>query len=107
MDACPTALTRQNPENFRDYLTPLFKEWADRVFLSCPVPEPAEFDDREHVTYAQVYDRAVRYGAWMRSKGVRLGDRIAVGGLNQTGWVVSWLACLLIGAVPVLLNCTL
>lgn len=43
----------------------------------------------------------------MRSLGVKLGDRIAIGGLNSTGWVVSWLGSLLIGAVPVLLNCTL
>lgn len=43
----------------------------------------------------------------MRSLGIKLDDSVAVGGANNTGWVVSWLACLIIGAVPVLLNATL
>lgn len=73
--------------------------------MSSPVPEPSE--EREHVSYQQVYDQAVQYSAWMRGLGIKMGDRIAVGGGNQTGWVVCWLAALLIGAVPVLLNATL
>jgi acyl-CoA synthetase (AMP-forming)/AMP-acid ligase II len=75
--------------------------------VSSPLPEPAAYDDREHVTYGEVYDRAVQYGAWLRTKGVGYGDRVAVGGGNNTGWIVSWLAILLIGASPVLLNATL
>ncbi|BEJ13945.1 hypothetical protein CspHIS471_0311190 [Cutaneotrichosporon sp. HIS471] len=98
---------KHNPQTYRDYLTPLFMEWKDREFLSSPLPEPAEYDDREHVTYGQVYGRAVQSAAWLRSKGVGYGDRVAVGGGNNTGWVVSWLAILLIGASPVLLNATL
>lgn len=88
-------------------MVPFFKQFADRVFLSSPLPEPAEYDARESLTYGQVYDKANVYGAWMRSLGVGYNDRVAIGGVNQSGWVISWLAALLIGAVPVLLNATL
>lgn len=75
--------------------------------VSSPLPEPAGPDAREHLTYRQVYDRAVQYAAWMRSRGIRLGDRVAIGGANQTGWIVACIATLLMGAVPIMLNCTL
>lgn len=75
--------------------------------VSSPLPEPAAHGARERVTYGQMYDRAVEYGAWLRSKGVVYGDRVAVGGGNDAGWIASWLAILLIGGSPVLLNATL
>lgn len=75
--------------------------------LSSPLPEPADFYDREYFTFGQVHDKAIRLAAWLRENGVQQGSRVAVGGANSTGWVVSFVAILILGAVPVLLNSTL
>jgi len=85
----------------------MYPTWADREFLSAPLPEPAAYDDRENVTFAQVYERALDFAAWLRSVGVKQGSRVALGGLNSIGWVVAFTALHLLGAVPVLLNSTL
>lgn len=46
---------------------------------------PCDFYAREHLTYKQVYEKALTYAAWMRSLGVVVGDRIAIGGRNSAG----------------------
>lgn len=53
--------------------------------ISSPLPLPADFYAREHLTYAEVYQLALGYAAWMRGLGVVVGDRVAVGGRNSTG----------------------
>ncbi|BEI96387.1 hypothetical protein CcaverHIS631_0113360 [Cutaneotrichosporon cavernicola] len=95
---------KNTPPSFRAYLIPKFKEFADREIVSSPIPMPAEFYARERLTYGQVYELALEYAAWMRGLGVVVGDRVAVGGRNSTGWLSTWLAVHLLGAVPVLLN---
>jgi len=99
----------------------MFKQWADREFVSSPLPEPSDFDARETLTYKQVYDRAVQIAAFLRGQGVKAHDRVAVGGANSSGcvlsglcfwwallttlsWVISFVAAHLLGAVPVMLN---
>lgn len=59
------------------------------------------------MTYAQLRDDAFRVGGWLLEQGVRPGDKVAIGGHNCSGWIVSFIAAHLIGAVPVCLNSTL
>lgn len=53
--------------------------------VSSPLPMPCDFDARERLTYAQMYQLALGYAAWMRGLGVVVGDRVAIGGRNSTG----------------------
>lgn len=63
----------------------MFKQWADRACVSSPVPEPSDFDARETLTFKQVYDRAVQVAAYLRGEGVKVHDRVAIGGENSAG----------------------
>jgi len=83
------------------------EEHKGKVMLSSPIPEPADYYAREHVTFDQVHDKSLRLAAWLRENGVRQGGRVVVGGANSTGWVVAFTAIHLLGAVPVFLNSTL
>jgi acyl-CoA synthetase (AMP-forming)/AMP-acid ligase II len=83
------------------------KHWADRTIIDEPVPDSAEYDDRQRFTYGQILESAYKLAGWMREQGVDVGDRVAVGGNNSSGWVTSFVAAHLLGAVPVLLNSTL
>jgi acyl-CoA synthetase (AMP-forming)/AMP-acid ligase II len=53
--------------------------------VSSPMPEPAPLEQREHVTYGEVYQRGVAMGAWLRKKGIRCGDRVGLVAGNCTG----------------------
>jgi long-subunit acyl-CoA synthetase (AMP-forming) len=48
------------------------------------VPLPAEFYERQYITYAQVWVQAVEMAAWLREQGIRAGTRVAIGGLNSS-----------------------
>lgn len=102
-----TAADSQAPKTFREFFEERCQHWADRVAINEPVPEPAAPDDRREVTYGQLLENAYALAAWLRERGIRASDKVAVGGHNSSGWVTSFLACHLIGAVPVLLNSTL
>jgi len=98
----------QAPKTFREFFESRCKQWADRVAIDEPVPDPgADWDARRELTYGRMLENGYALGAWMREHGVRAGDKVAVGGHNSAGWVTSFVACHLIGAVPVLLNSTL
>lgn len=76
----------QTPRSYRHWIMPKFPLYADREFLSSPLPPPADPKDwnaREHLSYAQVYDRALDCAAWMRSLGIGISDRVAIGGANS------------------------
>lgn len=59
------------------------------------------------MTYGELLAHAYKLAAWLREQGVGAGDRVAVGGHNSSGWITSFVAAHLIGAVPVCLNSTL
>lgn len=83
------------------------KKWSDRVIVNEPVPEPADYDARQEVTYGQMLDNSYRLAAWLRERGVGQGDRVAVGGHNSSMWLTAFVAVNFLGAVPVCLNSTL
>ncbi|WVQ89409.1 hypothetical protein IAS59_003167 [Cryptococcus gattii] len=103
------------PSTFRDFLIFNLQKYSQRGFISSPLPlrEPfkssetltGKVNPREHLTFGDVLDRSLKLAAWMRSRGVRVGDRVVIGGKNCTGWIVSFIAAHLIGAVTVCLNC--
>lgn len=98
---------RKAPPNFRTFFEARCKQWADRVIINEPVPEPAAWDDRQEVTYGRLLELAYDLAAWLRERGVKAGDKVAIGGHNSSGWVTSFVAIHLLGAVPVCLNSTL
>lgn len=62
------------------------------------------FEGKRH-TYSQVYDRALRYGAWLRSRfGVRKGDIVAMDFQNSDTFIFIWFALWQIGAKPAFIN---
>lgn len=95
---------KHTPRDFASFIRGNMEKWADREFLSTPIAAPEPFEARESVTFGEAYDQAAGIAALLRKRGIGVGDRVAVGGVNSTGWVVSCLGVQLLGAVPVLLN---
>jgi long-chain acyl-CoA synthetase len=56
------------------------------------------------LTYAEALGRVEDAAAFLRSRGVRRGDRVALTGKNSPEWAVAYLAILLAGAVVVPLD---
>jgi len=79
----------QLPKTFREFILTSFEVYPDRVFMSSPLPLSQGVDAREHVTFRDTLERAIRIAAWMRSKGLGIGSKVAIGGGNSTGYVSS------------------
>ncbi|ODO07016.1 hypothetical protein I350_04383 [Cryptococcus amylolentus CBS 6273] len=106
---------KNQPPHFRAYILYNYGRFKDRTFISAPLPRrepfpPLASDDetgvkaREYLTFGETLDRAAKLAAWMRNRGIKLGDKVVIGGKNCSGWIVSFTAIHLIGAVPVCLN---
>lgn len=61
-------------------------------------------DTRRRCTFSELDDRVTRLASALSARGVRIGDRIAVLGLNSIELVESWLAALRLGAIAVPVN---
>ncbi|WVR08281.1 hypothetical protein IAU60_005328 [Kwoniella sp. DSM 27419] len=106
------------PPTFRSFLLDSLVRYADRPFLSSPLPitgtskrsssivetAASSSDPRENVTFAQVLEKSLRLAAWMKGRGLGIGSRVMIGGINCTGFVVAFIATHLIGGVTVFLN---
>lgn len=55
--------------------------------ISSPCAEPCDPSAREHLSYAEVYVKSIEQAAWLREQGVGHNTRVAIGGMNSTGWV--------------------
>lgn len=97
----------QLPKTFRHLLQDGTQKFSDRVVVSSPIPMPAEFYAREELTFQQVYDRALALAGILRERGVKVGDKVALGGNNSADWVIAFVALQLLGVNSVLLNATL
>ena len=69
--------------------------FADREFLV--------YDD-ERWTYADLHVRVRALAHLLHERGIRKGDRVAIGMRNYPEWVLAFWACQSIGAVAVTLN---
>jgi hypothetical protein len=79
----------QLPRTFREFILTSFEVYPDRIFMSSPLPLSHGVDAREHVTFRDTLEKAIRVAAWMRSKGLGIGSKVAIGGGNSTGYVSS------------------
>jgi hypothetical protein len=79
----------QLPKTFRDFILTSFEVYPDRIFMSSPLPLSQGVHAREHVTFRDTLEKAIRVAAWMRSKGLGIGSKVAIGGGNSTGYVSS------------------
>lgn len=62
------------------------------------------FEDKRY-TYADVYDRILRYGQWFKKEmGVKKGDIVAVDYQNSDTFIFLWFGLWSIGAKPAFLN---
>jgi hypothetical protein len=55
--------------------------------MSSPLPLSQGVDGREHVTFRQTIEKALKTAAWMQSIGLGVGSKVAIGGGNSTGLV--------------------
>jgi len=77
----------QLPKTFREFILTSFEVYPDRIFMSSPLPLSQGVDAREHVTFRDTLERAIKIAAWMRGKGLGIGSKVAIGGGNSTGYV--------------------
>jgi len=62
------------------------------------------FGDKSY-TYADLYDRALRYGTWLReTMGVKEKDIVALNSMNSDNYLFLWFGLWAIGAVPAFIN---
>ncbi|NIJ08746.1 crotonobetaine/carnitine-CoA ligase [Sphingomonas vulcanisoli] len=71
----------------------------------------AKFGDRPFLitdhgthTYAEIADRAARFGSLLQAKGVQRGDHVALLAGNSAAYIVAWFGISMTGAVLVALN---
>jgi len=57
--------------------------------------------DRISLNYTEALRRVEALARWLRSKGIRKGDRLAVTGKNSPEWTVAYLGILFAGAIVV------
>jgi benzoate-CoA ligase len=66
--------------------------------------KPAYIDARGVLTYAQLADRVVRFGAALRGLGIRREERVLLALLDTADWPVAFLGCLKAGIIAVPVN---
>ncbi|KAK3182558.1 long-chain fatty acid transporter fat1 [Lecanicillium sp. MT-2017a] len=94
------ALLRQRSDRLNMFYTlesyALDKHYADKDIL---------IFEGKHFTYAQFYDKVLRYGAWMRSHlGIKPKDIVAMNFQNSETFLFMWFALWAIGAKPAFIN---
>lgn len=87
---------RNRPLSLREVLVNSF-EFGDK--------ESMIFDDGRRVTFAGFEADVASTAAWLqREHGIGHGDRVAICGANSYGWIVTFWACLSMGATTVAMN---
>jgi long-chain acyl-CoA synthetase len=90
----PIRVYKNAPAALRDvFLTT--KAYADLTFTVY---------GHETLTYAEVHAKVACLAHYLAGKGVKKGDRVAIGMRNYPEWIISFWACQAIGAVVVALN---
>ena len=65
---------------------------------------PYFYYNEDSYTYAEAHSRVVSTAAWLTSRGVKKGDRVAIGMRNYPEWAMAHWALQCIGAITVSLN---
>jgi long-chain acyl-CoA synthetase len=90
----PQKVYRNAPRTFRELLEST-RQFDERTFLV--------YGDEE-ITYREHFGKVAALAQYLVAKGVRKGDRIAIGMRNYPEWAMSFWACQAIGAVMVAIN---
>ena len=90
----PIRIYRNAPRSMREILEST-RQFADRDFMV--------YGD-ETTTFKQNYVKVAALSSFLLQKGVRKGDRVAIGMRNYPEWMTSFWACQAIGAVVVAIN---
>ncbi len=87
---------RNRPRSLRDVLVKSF-EFGDR--------DSMVFSDGRRITFAETEQQVASVAAYLqREHGIGSGDRVAICGANSAGWILSFWACISLGAVTVAMN---
>jgi len=90
----PIRIYRNAPRSMREILEST-RQFAEREFLI--------YGD-ETITFAEHFGQVAAFSHYLLQKGVRKGDRVAIGMRNYPEWMTSFWACQAIGAVVVAIN---
>jgi long-chain acyl-CoA synthetase len=90
----PMRIYAHAPASLRDVLLST-RRFGEREFLV--------YED-ERITYGEHFRRVAALAHLLTERGIRRGDRVAIGMRNYPEWVMSFWACQAIGAVAVTLN---
>jgi acyl-CoA synthetase (AMP-forming)/AMP-acid ligase II len=90
----PLRIYQKAPPAFRDVLLST-RQFGDRLFL---------IYESEQMTFEEHFRKVAALATFLREKGVRKGDRVAIGMRNYPEWLVAFWAAQAIGAVVVALN---
>ena len=92
----PMRVFAQRPANLRAFIaaTPAF---GDRLAMA--------FSDGTEITYGELSGQVASVARYLQDvHGVGKGDNVALCGANSAGWILSFWACLSLGAVAVAMN---
>ena len=71
------------------------KRWPDHISFSVFEPE------KKALTFAQAWEKIKKGAAYLRSKGIKKGDRVLLNGKNSPDWAIAYFAILYAGGVIV------
>ncbi|RXK37731.1 hypothetical protein M231_04980 [Tremella mesenterica] len=90
---------KNTPRTFRESLLDKMTTYHERIFLSFP-----SVQGREYLTYGQVMEKSLELAAWMRSRGLGLGSKVGIVGMNCPEWIIAFTAVQIIGGISVCVN---
>ncbi|KAF2192634.1 acetyl-CoA synthetase-like protein [Zopfia rhizophila CBS 207.26] len=88
-------------------------EWRDDINLFYNLEGHAQSSRADHPwiihngrswTYAEAYEIVVKYGTWLKSKGVQKGEVVAMDFVNSEVFIWIWFGLWSIGAKPAFIN---
>lgn len=86
------------PASLRDFFQNAVTNFPDRTYIVF---------ENERLTYAQVNEKVQALAAYLQSRFIRKGDRIAIAMRNYPEWIIAFFAIQAIGAIAVAPNAQL
>jgi benzoate-CoA ligase len=78
--------------------------FAYYILNKAPKDKLAIIDDRQSITYGKLADYVVSYAAYLKEQKLSYGSRIILSMPDSIEWCVAFLACIYIGAIPILIS---
>lgn len=92
----PMEVFAQRPRNLRELVADA-SSFDDRLAMA--------FSDGREITYAELPGQVASVARYLHDvHGIERGDNVALCGANSAGWILSFWACLSLGAVAVAMN---